>query len=246
MRSLLEKKAQKVWPVSTKKYVKKHGRPVKIYTDRGKVFKSNTGINRTDTQYQRMLKELNIELIHAYSPQAKGRIERLFKTLQDRLVKELSMQDICDVESANAYLKEFYISKHNQKYAVEPINNTDLHRSIEGYDINAIFCIKEVRTLKDDNIIVYKNKWLQLDRKQPIILRRNEKITVLINFDRTVKLMARGACLAFKIIAKQLPREQKKKERIVKIEIPSKPSRSHPWRTPGQIWEGDISKLHKR
>jgi len=232
--------------ISTKKYLKKHGRPVKIYTDRGKVFKVNNGINREETQYQRMLKELNIELMHAYSPQAKGRIERLFKTLQDRLVKEFSLQGICDVENANKYLQTVYVPMHNEKYSIQPLNDVDLHRSIDGYDINAIFCIKEIRILKDDNTIVHKKRWFQIAKKQSVVLKKGEKITVLVHFDKTIQLVAHGVKLAFKAIAKELPKKIEQKDRIVVFKKPYKPSYSHPWK----IWqgptEGDISKLRKR
>jgi hypothetical protein len=230
--------------LATKEYFMQSGRPLALYVDRGKVFKVNMGENRGITQYERMLKELNVTLIHAYSPQAKGRIERLFKTCQDRLVKELKLQGIDDVERANRYLHEVYIPAHNAKFAVMPRNNADLHRTIDGYDINTIFSIKQSRILKEDNTIVYKNKWFQVDKKQPVKLRRNEPITLIMNFDKTIRLMARGRFLAFKEIPKELPRQQRKKEQ--KVGKPYKPSSHHPWKT----WQGnpkrDISTLRKR
>lgn len=230
----------------TKAYVKQHGRPLKIYTDRGKMFKVNNGENRGITQYERMLQELNVELIHARSPQAKGRIERLFQTCQDRLIKELKLQEINDVERANQYLREVYIPHHNEKFAVEPRNSADLHRSIDGYDINTIFSIKQSRTLREDNTIVYKNRWFQIEQKQSVKLKKYEKITLIIDFDHTVRLIARGCSLKFKEIPKELPREQKKKEVKVVNRKSYKPSPNHPWNT----WQGnpkrDISTLRKR
>jgi transposase len=226
--------------LSTKAYFKQHGRPLKIYTDRGKVFKVNKGENRGLTQYQYMLKELNVELIHAYSPQAKGRVERLFKTCQDRLEKELRLQEITTIEKANTYLQNVYIPSHNAKFAVLPRNSADLHRSTEGYDFNTIFSIKHSRTLKEDNTIVYKHRWFQLDKKQPIKLKRDEKITIIINFDQTIQLMARETLLAFKEIPKELPREQRKREeKQVKVRSYNQ-SPSHPWR----IWQETPKKGH--
>lgn len=232
--------------LSTKAYLKQHGRPLAIYTDRGKVFKVNMGENRGLTQYERMLKELNIRLIHARSPQAKGRIERLFKTCQDRLEKELRLQGITTVEQANIYLENVYIPNHNAKFAVLPHNNADLHRPINDYNLNTIFSIKVFRILKEDNTIVYKNRWFQIEKKQKIKLKKDEKITIIINFDQTIQLMARGCLLAFKEIPKELPREQREKEeKPVKVRS-YKPSPSHPWTT----WQGnpkrDISTLRKR
>jgi transposase InsO family protein len=232
--------------IATKKYVRQHGRPVKLYTDRGKVFKVNNGINRKETQYQRMLRELNVDIIHAYSPQAKGRIERLFKTLQDRLVKEFALQNIYDVENANKYLQEVYIPMHNEKYSVEPLSKADVHRSVDGYDLNTIFCIKEIRILKDDNTIVYKNRWFQIDKKQLIVLKKGEKITVLLHFDNTIQLMARNVKLACKAIAKQPSKKVEQRERVVVIKKPYKPPISHPWKVWQGPIEGDFSKLRKR
>ena len=232
--------------LATKAYIELHGRPLAIYTDRGKVFKVNQGENKGLTQFQRMLEELNINLIHAYSPQAKGRVERLFKTCQDRLVKEFKLHGICDLESANRYLHEIYIPKHNEKFAVIPQNNTDMHRSIDAFDLNAIFSIKGLRILRGDNIVVYKNKLLLLDRKQPICLKKREKIMVFVNFDKTIKLIAQGVSLAFKEIPKELIPKPIKNRQIMELRKPYKPSRSHPWRSYPDSAESDISKLHNR
>ena len=193
-----------------------------------------------------MFEELNINLIHAYSPQAKGRVERLFKTCQDRLVKEFKLHGICDLESANRYLHEIYIPKHNEKFAVIPQNNTDMHRSIDAFDLNAIFSIKVLRILRGDNIVVYKNKLLLLDRKQPICLKKREKIMVFVNFDKTIKLIAQGVSLAFKEIPKELIPKPIKNRQIMELRKPYKPSRSHPWRSYPDSAESNISKLHKR
>lgn len=232
--------------LATQAYIKLHGRPLAIYTDRGKVYKVNTGENRGFTQYQRMLGELNIELKHAYSPQAKGRIERLFKTCQDRLAKEFRLCGIGDLESANKYLHEVYIPNHNKKFAVAPKKNTDMHRSIDGIDLNAIFLLKELRTLREDNVVAYKTKLLLLDKKQPIALKKHEKVTVFESFDKTIKLIVRGVELVFKELPKEHSKKQRESRKKMELAKPYKPSSSHPWK----IWQGppesDISKLHKR
>jgi transposase InsO family protein len=233
--------------IATKNYIAQHGRPLAIYTDRGKVFKVNKGKNRGLTQYERMLEELNIELIHAYSPQAKGRIERLFKTCQDRLVKEFKLHGIHDLEGANKYLHDVYIPQHNEKFAVTPKNNTNMHRSIDGLDIKAIFLIKVFRTLREDNTVVFKNRLLLLDKKQPIILKRHQKITVFVSWDKTIRLMVENVALAFReIAAEDVPKKQKEQRRKMELGKPYKPPRSHPWRVWQDREESDISKLQKR
>lgn len=133
---------------TTQSYLKKYGRPHALYADRGNVFKVNNAHNPDlhETQFERMLKELGIKLIHAYSPQAKGRVERLFRTLQDRLVKELRLRNITTIAEANKYLSEIFINEFNAK-SYPPKSSDNLHRSIESYDFNTIFCAKENRKL---------------------------------------------------------------------------------------------------
>jgi len=136
----------------THQYLKKYGRPLVLYSDRGKVFKVNksNGSTASKTQFQRILQELDIDLVHAYSPQAKGRVERLFKTMQDRLVKELELANISTCSAANRYLNNVYIQEHNKKFAVKPIENADFHRSIKGINMLSIFCLKFERIINNN------------------------------------------------------------------------------------------------
>ena len=111
-------------------YLGTHGRPVAVYSDRHSIFR----VNRTDregdvTQFTRVLKTLDIEPIHARSPQAKGRVERANQTLQDRLVKELRLRGVSDMESANAHLPQ-YMADYNRRFAVAPREPGDAHREV--------------------------------------------------------------------------------------------------------------------
>ena len=113
-----------------KEYLKKHGRPVCLYTDRHSIFRQNQGSDlkeQDDPQFARAMKELSIEIICANSPQAKGRVERANGVLQDRLVKELRLHQINDIETANVFLPAF-IGDYNRRFAVEPKNLTDSHQ----------------------------------------------------------------------------------------------------------------------
>ena len=233
----------------TKLYLEKHGRPRSIYTDRGKVFKVNNakdGIKHF-TQYQKMLSTLDITLIHAYSPQAKGRVERLFRTLQDWLPKELRLRGIKTLRAANKFLQDIFIEYANKKLTVEPKSDVNLHQSIEDYDLNSIFCLKYKRILNNDNTIVYKNRFFLLAKKQPIILHNNDKITVNVNFDKTIILTARGHRLDYKEIEKR-PKQEKEPKKARKLSF-YKPPLNHPWRS--NFFrvlgvESDISKKFKR
>jgi len=129
---------------SFKEYLEKHGKPERCYSDRHNIVRINQkeqGYKKKGiTQLGRALKELDIELICANSPQAKGRIERLFHTLQDRLVKELRLEKITTLEEGNKYLEK-YIAKHNKKFAVEAESQENAHRKVlPKEEIEKILC----------------------------------------------------------------------------------------------------------
>lgn len=149
---------------ATRHVLDAHGRPVALYADRGGVFKINLGNENDDrrTQDERALGELGIALIHARSPQAKGRVERGFQTHQDRLVKELRLAKIATMAEANRFLRDVYLPKHNAKFAVTARQPGDAHRSLDGYDLHEIFCVKEPRIVTNDLTIRYRTRWFQL------------------------------------------------------------------------------------
>ncbi len=216
---------------ATKAYFEEYGIPTELYVDRGKVFKVNQ--NNPDgeklTQYGRAISELDCKMIFARSPEAKGRIERLFGTLQDRLVKELRLAGISTMDEANRFLNEQYIEIFNAKFAVAPRESQDLHRPTTGYDLNAILAHKEERTLTSDFTIRYENRWFQLTEKQPTILFPKDRVTVAIRLDGSTHLTIRKVTLVFNEIEKPLPKPLAKT--IVVREYPShKPAANHPWR----------------
>jgi hypothetical protein len=174
--------------------------------------------------------EVDLEFIHARSPQAKGRVERLFKTLQDRLCKELQLAGITTRDAANAFLKNVYIPEHNAKFAVEPQSKADFHRSIEGFELHSIFCFKFERIINNDYTVCFKDQWFQLERSQPVMVRRGHKVIVHKAFDGTIDLVYRGHRLAFKPITKQRPELKRKEDRRGKRLRDYKPPASHPWK----------------
>ena len=125
-----------------------HGKPVAFYSDKHNIFRVNNGEggNRV-TQFGRAPEALNIDIICANSPQAKGRVERAFGTLQDRLVKELRLAGISSIEAANAWLPDF-IASHNARFGREPANAKDLHRKLTAVDdLDEILAWREERTV---------------------------------------------------------------------------------------------------
>lgn len=189
----------------TREYLNKFGRPLAIYSDRGSTYKVNQNTNgkRSFTQYHRILKELDIDLIHAQSPQAKGRVERLFKTMQDRLVKEFELADISTVDAANNYLQTTYIPEHNAKFAVEPLEKADFHRPIDGIDLQSIFCLKFERTINNDYTVHFNDALLQLTYPQEISIRRGNKVKIHEHFDKTVDVLIGNKRVQFKRITER-------------------------------------------
>lgn len=235
---------------TTRTYLETHGKPVALYSDRGGVYKVNLNNPNDDklTQYGRALEELDINHIHARSPQAKGRVERLFGTLQDRLVKEMRLKGISSIAEANKYLNEEYIALHNAKFAQTPKNQTDLHSPISSYDLNSIFCTKDERKVNNDYTVAYKDKWLQLLPKQPTIIYPKETIEVWKHLDGTITVHQGKSTLNFKEIPLRPQRLiiQKRKE-SKKPSIPWVPLENHPWKKFAIAYtKSDIPKLQKR
>ncbi len=208
-------------------YFNAYGLPSSFYTDYGSVFSVNTNNPERDkiTQFERAMKELDIEVIHARSPQAKGRVERLFKTLQDRLPKELRLRNISSREEANNFLREIYISEHTAKFAVEAADSTNVHRPINGINLDTSLCIKERRILQNDFTITYQKRIFQLGAQQQTIIRPKETITIKKHLDGSITLSIRKVDLYFKEIKQRIKTEKEKKVREFKYYKPSENSR---------------------
>jgi len=143
-----------------------HGLPMSLYTDRGSHYFCTTKAGEIDrghpTQVGRALAQLGVEHIGAYSPQARGRSERAFLTLQDRLVKELKLAGIASVEAANAFIREVYLPAHNERFAIKATEPGSAFTPIPGVDLNEILCVQEERQVGNDNCVSYCTKKLQI------------------------------------------------------------------------------------
>jgi hypothetical protein len=167
-------------------WIDRYGIPRALYTDRKNVYvvdektrekAADSGLEAL-TQFGRACKQLDIRIIEAYSPQAKGRVERNHGTYQDRLVKELRLQQIEALAPANELLATSFCQQLNQKFAVAPRSGADYHRSAKGYDLSAIFCIQEERTATADWIVRFENQFYQLMPRRKSLVPR-EKLLVL-------------------------------------------------------------------
>jgi len=143
------------------------GLPMSLYTDRGAHYfhtpKAGGEIDRRHlTQVGRALEQLGVEHIGAYSPQARGRSERTFQTLQDRLVKELRLAGVSSLEAANAFIRDVYLPAHNARFAVPAAQPGSAFTLIPGVDLDEILCVQEERQVMNDNCVSYRTLKLQI------------------------------------------------------------------------------------
>lgn len=219
-------------------YFEKNGLPVSIYLDKFSTYKVNHK-NAVDnknmiTQFQRASNQTEFELIFANSPQAKGRVERMNKTLQDRLVKELKLANITTIKKANEFLKE-YIPKFNSKFAVIPNRKADLHKKLNKRikeRLPQIFSIQKQRIVMNDYTIRFEKQYFQLEQEQPTTVYKKDAVIVEKHLNNEIKINLKGHYLNYQ----KLP-ERPKKE--IDIKLPAitirkqsswKPPANHPWR----------------
>jgi transposase len=144
-----------------------HGLPLSLYTDRGSHYfytpEADGKVDRSRlTQVGRALAHLGVEHIAAYSPQARGRSERVFHTLQDRLTKELALAGIGSIEAANAFIRGVYLPAHNGRFAVKAEQEGSAFVAIPGVDLGEILCVQEERQVGNDNCVTFNRLKLQI------------------------------------------------------------------------------------
>ena len=202
--------------------INNYGIPCSVYADRHTIFQSpntkkaeiDASLNVNDTQLGRALKELNISLIPAKSPQAKGRIERLWQTLQSRLPVEFSLRNIKTLEEANSFL-ESYIYAYNSEFAVEPKDVDNLFRKPEDVNLDIILCVKETRKIDNGGVFSYKNKLFRVNENMKTgYIPNNTTIDVIVDSKSGIRALYNGTifdttrCIAPKK-EKIEPREKK-------------------------------------
>ncbi len=172
-----------VYPIfdSMERYIKLNGFPLGVYIDRHATYKAlrkrkvSEDLDDADplSQFETAMKGCQIEVIHAQSPQAKGRVERLFKTLQDRLVKEMRLAGICSIEGANVFL-ETYLADHNRQFSVEAKEKCPVFRPlVDAFDFHWTFVNRHTRQVQNDYTIRFKNQ-IFLIQKPSITLKKQE------------------------------------------------------------------------
>lgn len=187
-------------------YLRQHGAPVAFYSDKHSVFR----VARKDpkggqgmTQFGRALSELHIEIICANSSQAKGRVERMNRTLQDRLVKELRLADISDMETGNSFLPAF-MKRYNERFAVPPARCDDLHRpiNIAASRMQDVLCKRELRCVSMQLAFSYERKRIMLEENDVTRCLAGKYVETYAYADGRLDIRWKGHSLAYRIFDK--------------------------------------------
>jgi transposase len=218
---------------SFKWYIKRYGMPQSVYLDKHTTYKSTAKQTIEDeledikpmSQFERSLAELTVTVIHANSPQAKGRIERQFRTLQDRLVKEMRLAGVNNVRQANEFLIK-YLPTYNRKFKVKPASDADVHQSAPPSRVlDKILCIREQRTVRNDFTISYNGRLYQI--KDPI---KAQKIFVEERMDGSLHITHRGLDLRYREIKTRPVKENPETPVVLQKKQGRYQSPDHPWK----------------
>lgn len=217
---------------SFQRYVQQYGIPLAIYADKHTTDQSPASPSVEEqlagvmpmSQFGRALGELGVELIPAHSPQAKGRVERLFQTFQDRVIKEMRLADVSTLEAANRFLED-YLPIYNQRFSVQPAQPADLHRPRPASrELDRSLCIKTTRGLRRDWTVAHHGQLYQV--------RTNVRATHVMveeRVDGTMRITHHGQPLDYHAI----PARPERVAEPPKAQVPRrpvKPTPAHPWR----------------
>ena len=228
---------------TTRSYLRRHGRPIAFYVDKDSIYTVNRQATIDEelqdlhpiTQYTRAMKELDIQVICADTPQAKGRVERGFDTHQDRLVKELRLAGISTKEAANRFLRDVYLPAHNERFAIAPASDVDAHRPLRTLTnhLDEILSIQVERQLANDFTLRFQNRFFQVLPHKPLRLRPQNKVLFEFRLDGSTHLRFKGIYLPFKTIPKPPAKTRVLTRLLAELQpdkTPHRPRCTHPWR----------------
>jgi len=209
---------------SLRRYFRRYGLPESVYLDKHSTYKLSGKASieaelrgeELLSEVERALKELGVKVIHADSPQAKGRIERLFRTFQDRLVKEMRLAGVSSIEEGNRFL-ETYLPVYNKRFRVLPVGQADLHRPVpKSVRLERVLCRKTERCLRNDFTVAHDGKLYQVKERT-----RAKRVVVEERLDGTMAIVHGDRSLRFREITKRPERQEKAKPvRLRRVYIP--------------------------
>jgi len=218
---------------SMKRYIQLYGIPKSVYLDKHTTYKSwaeptieeQLNDQKPMSHFEKSLAELGVDVIHANSPQAKGRVERLFKTLQDRLVRDMRLAGIKSVEEANEFLKT-YLPSHNRQFKKQAASEADLHLpALHSRELDRILCIKEERTVRNDFTVAHNGKLYQIEE-----VTRAKKVIVEERLDGTLHITHKRLDLRHHEITARPRKETPEATVSIRKKKGCTPPTDHPWR----------------
>jgi transposase len=225
---------------ASRHYFERCGKPVAFYSDKHSIFRVNTeqflSLGEGLTQFGRAMQELDIQIICANTPQAKGRIERANQTLQDRLVKELRLRGISDMDSANAYLPEFR-EDFNRRFAVPPRSSHDAHRPLlKSENLDIILTHQKKGTLSKNLTVQSKKVIYQIQSNRPGYALRKAQVTLCENAQGNVTIFYKDMPLEYTIYHRPSRQGEVVDSKSLdhQLKLPKPPAPNHPWRQYGQ------------
>lgn len=223
-------------------YVKGNGVPKEIYLDKFSTYKINhpAAMDNIElmTQFKRAMDSLGTRLIYAHTPQAKGRVERLFQTLQDRLVKEMRLSHIHTLQEANIFLKDTFIPWYNGRYAVIPKSSEDCHRKLDistALRLKGIFARQYIRGINNDFTIRYQSNYYQLKEVQPTTVFKTDKVFIEERLDSSIKIRYKTHYLNFFLLPDKPLKAKSTPAILTEHTLNWIPPVNHPWRQRGRI-----------
>jgi transposase len=221
---------------SFKRYLRRDGIPLSVYLDKHSTYKAwakpsiaeQLAGRKPKSQFERALEDLGVAVIHADSPQAKGRIERLFGTFQDRLIKEMRLANVSNLDDANRFLSG-YLPIYNRRFSIKPAEGVDLHRPIPaGLNLDNILCIKTERTLRNDFTVIHNGRLYQVhDQIRAASVLMEERL------DGSTRITHQGKRLQYQpILVRPIRETVKTRPR----KPPKPPAPNHPWHRSFKHW----------
>jgi hypothetical protein len=247
-------------------WVRQHGLMGSVYVDRDSIYRceGNPSIaeqlegKKPQTQFGRAMEQLGVELILAHSPQAKGRVERMNGVLQDRLVKELRLGGINDLESANRFLDGKYLAAFHRRFGRAAASPVDLHRAVPR-NLNEVLSWEEERVVQGDWTVACAGQRYQLDRQHEALSLVRRRVIVRTLRNGQVQLVYRGKALKWRSLPEGSVRKQAPAKQLRKVKSKTamkSPAAHHPWRRLGvaagrRFWngkqaQGQVARLEMR
>lgn len=221
-----------------------YGLPVALYVDRDSIYRAEglpsladqlAGRTAPQTQFERAMATLGVDLILANSPQAKGRVERRHQVFQDRLIKELRLAGINEVAAANRFLRQQFLPALNRRFTVVARSPVDVHRPPPGH-LDEVLSWEEPRVVQRDWTVGWQRRWFQIERRQERHTLVAQQVTVRELRTGQIQLLYRGKKLHWRELPARPQAPKPVPQRMGRSKV-HRPGRTHPWRAMGGVDE---------